>query len=137
MAALEKILQQVKEGTLSIEEASLSLRKAPFVDLGYAQVDTQRGQRQGIPEVIYGAGKTAAQIEGIAQVLKKESDSPVLITRLSQEKAEQIQKPLPLTNDEGPRAYYIVTPDGLEPSTLRLEVTCSIQLSYRAKLNTV
>ena len=87
MAALEKILQQVKEGTLSIEEASLSLRKAPFVDLGYAQVDTQRGQRQGIPEVIYGAGKTAAQIEGIAQVLKKESDSPVLITRLSQEKA--------------------------------------------------
>ena len=59
MAALEKILQQVKEGTLSIEEASLSLRKAPFVDLGYAQVDTQRGQRQGIPEVIYGAGKTA------------------------------------------------------------------------------
>ena len=36
MAALEKILQQVKEGTLSIEEASLSLRKAPFVDLGYA-----------------------------------------------------------------------------------------------------
>ena len=52
MAALEKILQQVKEGTLSIEEASLSLRKAPFVDLGYAQVDTQRGQRQGIPEVI-------------------------------------------------------------------------------------
>ena len=45
-----------------------------------------------------------------------------------------IQKPLPLTNDEGPRAYYIVTPDGLEPSTLRLEVTCSIQLSYGAKL---
>ena len=71
MAALEKILQQVKEGTLSIEKASLSLRKAPFVDLGYAQVDTQRGQRQGIPEVIYGAGKTAAQIEGIAQVLKR------------------------------------------------------------------
>ena len=83
MAALEKILQQVKEGTLSIEEASLSLRKAPFVDLGYAQVDTQRGQRQGIPEVIYGAGKTAAQIAGIAQVLKKDSDSPDLITRLS------------------------------------------------------
>ncbi len=41
---------------------------------------------------------------------------------------------MPLTNDEGPRAYYIVTPDGLEPSTLRLEVTCSIQLSYGAKL---
>ena len=58
MAAIEKLLQQVKEGTLSIEEASLRLRKAPFVDLGYAQVDTQRGQRQGVPEVIYGAGKT-------------------------------------------------------------------------------
>ena len=44
------------------------------------------------------------------------------------------KSPCPLTNDEGPRAYYIVTPDGLEPSTLRLEVTCSIQLSYGAKL---
>lgn len=44
------------------------------------------------------------------------------------------KKPLAPTNDEEPRAYYIVTPDGLEPSTLRLEVTCSIQLSYGAKL---
>lgn len=44
------------------------------------------------------------------------------------------KRPCPPTNDEGPRAYYIVTPDGLEPSTLRLEVTCSIQLSYGAKL---
>ena len=91
MAALEKILQQVKEGTLSIEEASLSLRKAPFVDLGYAQVDTQRGQRQGIPEVIYGAGKTAAQIEGIAQVLKKESDSPAC----PKKKPNRFKRPCP------------------------------------------
>ncbi len=44
------------------------------------------------------------------------------------------KSPLAPTNDEEPRAYYIVTPDGLEPSTLRLEVTCSIQLSYGAKL---
>ena len=96
MAALEKILQQVKEGTLSIEEASLSLRKAPFVDLGYAQVDTQRGQRQGIPEVIYGAGKTAAQIEGIAQVLKRKVTVLSSLPACPKKKAEQIQKTLPL-----------------------------------------
>ena len=45
-----------------------------------------------------------------------------------------LKKPLAPTDDEGPRVYCIVTPDGLEPSTLRLEVTCSIQLSYGAKL---
>ena len=45
-----------------------------------------------------------------------------------------LKSPWPPTDDEGPRVYCIVTPDGLEPSTLRLEVTCSIQLSYGAKL---
>lgn len=86
---LEALLTKVKNGSLSVEEAALRLRKAPFVDLGYAQVDTHRELRQGIPEVIYGAGKTAEQILGIAQTLRKDSSRPVLITRLDAEKAKK------------------------------------------------
>jgi NCAIR mutase (PurE)-related protein len=99
---IESLLEKVRQGTVSIEEASLRLRKAPFVDLGYAKVDTQRSLRQGVPEVIYGAGKTAEQILGITKVLSADSDRPVLITRLDAEKAKSLQEQLPLT-------YY---PDG-------------------------
>jgi NCAIR mutase (PurE)-related protein len=93
---LEGLLLKVKNDSLSVEEAALKLRKAPFVDLGYAQVDTHRELRQGVPEVIYGAGKTAEQILGIAQTLRKDSSRPVLITRLDAEKAKKIQEQLPL-----------------------------------------
>ena len=95
MAALEKILQQVKEGTLSIEEASLSLRKAPFVDLGYAQVDTQRGQRQGIPEVIYGAGKTAAQIEALPKSSKRKVTVLSSLPACPKKKPNRFKRPCP------------------------------------------
>ena len=103
MAAIEKLLQQVKEGTLSIEEASLRLRKAPFVDLGYAQVDTQRGQRQGVPEVIYGASKTKEQIEGITNSLLAHCPENILITRLSPESAAYLSERFTLFYDEASR----------------------------------
>ena len=63
---LRATLEAVRSGTLSVDEAALRLKKAPFEDLGYAKVDLHRAVRQGAAEVIYGAGKTPAQIAGIA-----------------------------------------------------------------------
>ena len=60
------LLDQVAEGTVSPEEAALKFKDAPFEELGYAKVDHHRGIRQGVSEVIYGAGKTKEQIEGSA-----------------------------------------------------------------------
>lgn len=95
MAALEKILQQVKEGTLSIEEASLSLRKAPFVDLGYAQVDTQRGQRQGIPEVIYGAGKPPRRLKALPKSSKRKVTVLSSLPACPKKKPNRFKRPCP------------------------------------------
>ncbi len=90
------ILSAVKAGQLSVDEAELLLKKAPFEDLGYAKIDLHRAVRQGAAEVIYGEGKTAEQLVGIASALQKNNVSPILITRLSAEKAQFLAETLPL-----------------------------------------
>ena len=52
------ILEAVKNGTITVDEALLRLKTQPFDDLGFAKVDMHRSIRQGAAEVIYGAGKT-------------------------------------------------------------------------------
>ena len=89
-------LEAVAAGNLSVDQALLDLKKAPFEDLGYAKVDLHRGVRQGAAEVIYGAGKTAEQITGIAAAMLKNHISTVLITRMDAEKAAKVAKTLPL-----------------------------------------
>ena len=59
---IENILNQVKEGKISVSDAMLKLKEAPFEDLGFAKLDLHRGLRQGAAEVIYGASKTPEQI---------------------------------------------------------------------------
>lgn len=56
-------------------------------DLGYAKVDLDRKKRTGVPEVIYGAGKNAEEIVGIARALADAGQEPVLITRIDEKKA--------------------------------------------------
>jgi NCAIR mutase (PurE)-related protein len=82
-----QLLRDVAAAKVTVSEAYNKLRRAPFEDLGYARVDLHRGIRQGMPEVIYGKGKTAAQIEGIVRSLADNDCRNVLITRLDQEKA--------------------------------------------------
>ena len=89
-------LEAVAAGNLSVDQALLDLKKAPFEDLGYAKVDLHRGVRQGAAEVIYGAGKTAEQITGIAAAMLKNHISTVLITRMDAEKAAKVAETLPL-----------------------------------------
>ena len=84
------ILEAVQKGELTVEEALLVLKKAPFDDIGYAKVDTHRTVRQGAAEVIFGAGKTVGQMLGIVEQMKKNGQQTILITRLSEESAEQI-----------------------------------------------
>ena len=96
---LLKLLTDVQGGVLSPEDAVLQLKKAPFEDIGYANIDHQRSLRHGIPEVIYGAGKTPEQIAGISTVLKERGNDNVLITRVDPEKAEALEKLLNISYD--------------------------------------
>ena len=65
MDRTRELLEQVRGGAVSVEDALAELNRAGVADLGYARVDLQRRARQGVSEVIYGAGKTPAQIAGI------------------------------------------------------------------------
>jgi len=87
-----ELLRQVKDGSLSPEEAVTRLRVAPFEDIGYAKLDSHRELRQGIPEVIFGQGKTPEQIIGISQAMIERGQNLILITRLSPEAAELVSR---------------------------------------------
>ena len=85
-----RILRFVAEGKLTPEDALLKLKESPFEDLGYAKVDFHRGIRQGASEVIYGAGKTAEQIIGIASRMGERGFENVLITRVDEPTAREV-----------------------------------------------
>lgn len=96
---IAKILTEVQQGTLTVPDAVLRLKCAPFEDLAYAKVDHHRALRQGVGEVIYGAGKTPQQIIGIASALRAAGQETILVTRLCEEAAAEVKEVLPL-------AYY-------------------------------
>jgi pyridinium-3,5-biscarboxylic acid mononucleotide synthase len=83
------ILQNVKEGRMTPEEAGLLFQDLQTEDLGYASVDHHRAVRLGFPEVIFGQGKTAGQIVGILRSLQAKQDT-VLVTRVDEAKAREI-----------------------------------------------
>src|SRR5436853_1688183 len=79
-AQLRGLMEQVREGSVDIDGALSRLRHMPFEDLGFAKVDHHRALRQGMPEVIFGTGKTPEQVVAIATRLLENAKN-VLITR--------------------------------------------------------
>lgn len=97
---IKQILDEIENGTLSAGEGYARLKLAPFEDLGYAKVDHHREVRQGAPEVIYGAGKTKEQMEGIIRSLLEHCSENILITRLCSESAAYLATHFELFYDE-------------------------------------
>ena len=94
---LTELLNHVADGSISPDDAALKLKIQPFQEIGeYAKVDFHRGIRQGVPEVIYGAGKAKEHILGIAKAMVNNGQKTILITRLSEEAAEFVKRELPL-----------------------------------------
>jgi len=89
---IEDILARVEKGELTAAEAKKQL--ASYEDLGFVKIDHHRRQRQGVPEIIFGEGKTAEQIFAIIRSLK-ERGHEVLATRISREKADLILTEVP------------------------------------------
>jgi NCAIR mutase (PurE)-related protein len=88
-AAARRLLEDVRSGALSPDDALARLRRLPFADLGFARVDHHRVLRQGLPEAVYGPGKTPEQCAAIvAELLAEPDGGPVLLTRASPEQAE-------------------------------------------------
>ncbi len=94
---LRQLLDDVRSGALSADDAVARLRRLPFVDLGFARVDHHRALRQGMPEAVYAPGKTPEQCASIvAELLAEEGGGPVLLTR-----ADDIQADAATTRNPG------------------------------------
>jgi NCAIR mutase (PurE)-related protein len=95
---LRALLEAVGAGTLTPESAQEQLlqvlRQKPFEDLGFARVDHHRNTRQGFPEVIFGQGKTPAQIAAIAVRVVNAGDN-LLVTRAGADAYEAVRADLP------------------------------------------
>ena len=105
---LNTLLQEVADGITSPEAAALRLKMRPIQEVGeYAKVDMHRGIRQGVPEVIYGAGKTKEHILGIARTMLENGQKTVLVTRIDEETAAFLKTAVPLDYNERARTGMI------------------------------
>ena len=87
-ASLYSLLDELKAGAIGPDEAVRRLRRFPYGDLGFAKVDHHRLLRQGLPEAIYGPGKSAAQCAAIVGELLSEPDGgPVVLSRATPDQA--------------------------------------------------
>ena len=77
---IERLLRLYKSGEMETDEAARLIGELHYEDIGYARVDHAREARQGFPEVVFGAGKTRAQVVGIVERLVERSPN-VLVTR--------------------------------------------------------
>src|SRR5262245_33610601 len=104
---VRQVLREIRSGALSEDQGLEKLRKLPFEDLGFANVDHHRSLRQGFPEVIYGSGKTADHVERIVQSMLSGSHN-ILVTRASVEQYERVKKVAPTAEfHEAARAIVI------------------------------
>ena len=89
-----EVLQKVKSGEISVEEAEQFFRREPFEEMGYAKIDTHRKLRSGFAEVIFCSGKST---EHLLRIFGKiyEEEGEVLGTRASEEQAKRIQEVYP------------------------------------------
>ncbi len=92
--SIRKLFDQVRRGELSPDEAVERVRHLPFEDLGFAKLDHHRALRSGMPEVIFGQGKTPAQMASIFSRLAKHGGN-ILATRASEEQFAAVRKKVP------------------------------------------
>jgi pyridinium-3,5-biscarboxylic acid mononucleotide synthase len=93
-ANLKSLLEQVRDGAVTIDEAVGRMKHMPFEDLGFAKVDHHRALRQGMPEVIFGQGKHPEHLLAIATKLLDRSPN-LLATRCDRAAADLVQASFP------------------------------------------
>jgi pyridinium-3,5-biscarboxylic acid mononucleotide synthase len=87
-AALRALLDEVRAGTTTADDAVARLRRLPYADLGFARVDHHRALRQGMPEAVYAPGKAVAHVVGIVGELLEHGTGPVVVTRANDDQAD-------------------------------------------------
>src|SRR3954466_11700712 len=88
---IRSLLEDVRAGSTDVDAAMERMRHLPFEDLGFAKVDHHRALRHGIPEVVFGKGKTPDQVSAIVASLLDKAQN-VLVTRADAPMAERLQR---------------------------------------------
>jgi len=86
--ALRVLLDDVASGEVEPDDAVRRLQRLPFVDIGIARVDHHRALRQGVPEAVYGPGKTAEDVALVVAELLEGGTGPVVLSRAEKAQAE-------------------------------------------------
>ena len=135
--ALKTLLEKVADGSISPDDAVMEIRTEPYRNLGFAKIDSQRGARQGISEVIYGASKTKEQILEIAQAMKKDGEKTILITRVPREYSDFLKEELDMKYDEMSKIGIVGSvpkPDGIGKIVVATGGTSDIPVAEEAAL---
>ena len=134
---IRKLLESVRSGDVSVDDALLKIKMSPFEDIGYAKVDLHRRVRQGAAEVIYGAGKTPEQIVGIVETMGRSGQNRILITRMSPEAAEFVGRTVRLDYHPDARVGIVGSfpePDGIGRVVIATGGTSDIPVAEEAAL---
>jgi len=89
---LRVLLHAVARGDVQAEDAAAQLHDLPFADLGFAKVDHHRELRQGMCEIVYARGKTAAEVGAIVDRLVRGNEGPILVSRTTREQADVVRR---------------------------------------------
>jgi pyridinium-3,5-biscarboxylic acid mononucleotide synthase len=121
---LRELLQEVRDGSRTIESALDRLRDLPFEDLGYARLDHHRALRTGFPEVVFCEGKQTVHIVEILERLEQKH-SPVLATRASPEVYAAVEKRIPAAQYFADARIIQLGVNGAAPTATTVLVVCA------------
>ena len=108
------VLEQVRDGTLTTDQALNLLRDLPYQDLGYALIDHHRPLRTGSPEVVLGKGKTPEQIAGIVEALRGRGQQ-VLVTKTCREVWTAVREVAPEADFHELASAIVIPADDVRP----------------------
>ena len=119
-----EILEKVKRGEISVEEAEGFFRREPFEELGYAKLDFHREVRTSFPEVIFCSGKPDQYLVSIYQKMV-EATGRAFGTRATEEQYELVKKVLPQAIYDPVSRILKVEPEGGMPEGTGMIAICS------------
>ncbi len=136
-ASLENLLRRISRKELTPEQALAELRHYPYQDLGFAKVDHHRELRKGFPEVIYGQGKTDAQILKIAAQIVRRGGN-LLVTRIDPPTARRLKSKFRKLEYVEPARAAFLEQKSVEPGKGRIAIltagTADIPVAEEARL---
>ena len=119
-----QLLEEFRAGGASRDQVLRAFQAAPVADLGFARVDTHRALRKGFPEVVFGAGKTPAQVVRITAALL-EREQRVLVTRINGEHARALKRKFKMADHHPMARCVTLEKKPLPKRSGRIAVICA------------